>query len=91
MNEKGTKIQSRTDWTRLEAMSDDDIDYSDIPPLTESFFQRAKLYVPEHLSVIIEKDVFAWFVNQEKEYQALINKVLRGYMEKKKKRLIKRN
>lgn len=51
---KNTKTQSRTDWSRLEAMSDDDIDYSDIPPLTDSFFQRAKLYIPEHRSVIAD-------------------------------------
>ena len=27
----------------LEAMSDEDIDYSDIPPLDEDFFKNAKL------------------------------------------------
>lgn len=27
----------------LEAMSDEDIDYSDIPPLDEEFFKNAKL------------------------------------------------
>jgi len=27
---------SRTDWERIDAMSDDDIDTSDIPPLTEA-------------------------------------------------------
>jgi len=27
---------SRTDWERIDAMSNDDIDTSDIPPLTEA-------------------------------------------------------
>jgi hypothetical protein len=37
---------SRTNWKALESMSDDDIDYSDIPPLTDDFFERATLQVP---------------------------------------------
>ncbi len=35
MSEKHSYIKSETDWERLENMSDEDIDYSDIPPLTE--------------------------------------------------------
>lgn len=31
---------SRTDWTALEAMTDEEIDYSEIPPLTEEFFEH---------------------------------------------------
>ena len=34
---------SRTDWSRIDAMTDDDIDTSDIPPLTDEFFAKAKL------------------------------------------------
>jgi hypothetical protein len=37
-----------TDWERLETMTDEEIDYSDIPPLSNVFFQRVKLYVPEN-------------------------------------------
>jgi hypothetical protein len=40
------KPSSRTNWAALEAMEDEDIDYSDIPPLTEAFFERAVLRVP---------------------------------------------
>jgi hypothetical protein len=28
---------SRTNWAKIDAMTDDDIDMSDIPPLTEEF------------------------------------------------------
>jgi hypothetical protein len=31
--------QSKTDWARIDAMKDEDIDYSDIPPLTDDFFK----------------------------------------------------
>lgn len=34
--------KSETDWERLEKMSDDDIDFSDIPELTEDDFKRMK-------------------------------------------------
>ena len=37
---------SRTNWEALKSMSDDDIDYSDIPPLTDEFFEKATLRVP---------------------------------------------
>jgi hypothetical protein len=35
MSEKDTLNKSQTDWARLEAMRDDEIDFSDIPALTE--------------------------------------------------------
>ena len=31
---------SGTDWQKLKTMTDDEIDYSDIPPLGEDFFNR---------------------------------------------------
>ncbi len=80
MNEHDTKKVSRTDWERLEAMADDEIDYSDIPPLSDTFFQRAKLYVPNSRAIILEPDIFAWFVSQGQEYHSLINTILRQYM-----------
>ncbi|MDR0829530.1 MAG: hypothetical protein LBN95_05395 [Prevotellaceae bacterium] len=35
------KMPSYTDWERLRNMKDEDIDYSDIPPLTDEDFARA--------------------------------------------------
>jgi hypothetical protein len=37
---------SRTDWSRIDAMTDDDIDTSDILPLTDEFFSKVKLRMP---------------------------------------------
>lgn len=37
---------SRTDWDRIDAMSDDEINTSDIAPLTDKFFSKAKLRMP---------------------------------------------
>ena len=71
----------------LEAMSDEEIDYSDIPPLDEDFFKRAKLVKrkprTEQISIRIDTDVLAWFRQQAKGrgYQTLINDVLRTYVQ----------
>lgn len=37
---------SRTDWAALEAMTDEDIDYSDIPLLASEFFENATPRTP---------------------------------------------
>jgi uncharacterized protein (DUF4415 family) len=82
MNENDIKTSSRTDWDRLETMADEEIDYSDIPPLGEEFFQRAKLYTPGAHTVILDDDVFAWLQHQNKDYHALVNQILRQHIER---------
>lgn len=68
---------------KLLEMTDEDIDYSDIPPWDEEFFKNAKLVNrkprTEQISVRIDTDVLEWFKNHsdEKGYQTLINDVLR--------------
>ena len=47
MNSDAMKNTSRTDWGRIDAMSDEDIDTSDIPPLSEEFFAKAQLRMPK--------------------------------------------
>jgi uncharacterized protein (DUF4415 family) len=84
MNDKDLKNTSRTNWAALEAMADEDIDYSDIPPLTDEFFERATLRIPAkqaHWLVQIDPDVLEWFQAQGGEHRALINSVLRRYIE----------
>ena len=44
MSDNDTKHTSRTDWDGLANMTDEEIDYSDIPPLTDAFFERAQLF-----------------------------------------------
>ena len=38
--------ESKTDWKRLNSMSDEDINYDDIPELDDEFFEKAKLVIP---------------------------------------------
>ena len=69
----------------IEALSDDDIEFSDIPELDEDFFKNAKLVErkprTEAISIRIDTDVLQWFKQEGKEkgYQTLINDVLRTY------------
>ncbi len=58
---------SRTDWDRIDAMSDEDIDTSDIPPLSDEFFAKAQLRMPKSsvkITVQIDPETFAWFQSQ---------------------------
>jgi uncharacterized protein (DUF4415 family) len=84
MNDKDLKSISRTNWEALESMSDDDIDYSDIPPLTDEFFDKAVLTITSTQAknlVQLDPDVMEWFQAQGEEYKNLINSVLRRYIE----------
>lgn len=43
-----SKKSIKSDLTRLDAMRDEDIDYSDIPELDERFFEKATVRWPTH-------------------------------------------
>ncbi len=82
MNARENGIKS--DLARLDAMRDEDIDYSDIPDLggDEEFWAKAVLVVPEKKSQItlrLDADVLDWFKSQGKGYQTRINAVLKAY------------
>ena len=69
---------------KLRAMTDEDIDYSDIPELDENFFKEARVVVPpgkKQLTLRLDADVLEWMKAQGKGYQSRINAVLRAYYE----------
>jgi len=84
MKAKTTTNESRTDWKRLEEMSDADIDFSDIPELDADFFRNAKVRMPrakKAISLRLDQDVLTWFRKQGRGYQTRMNAVLRTYMQ----------
>ena len=84
MKKRSSKRQSKTDWARVDAMSDRDIDYSEIPQQKAKFFKDAVLRLPEPKAVVtlrLDQDVLEWFKKQGKGYQTRINALLRAYME----------
>ena len=78
-----TRAKGKTDFGRLRAMRDEDIDYTDIPKLDESFWKNAKLTMPEpkdRLTIRIDHDVVEWLKKRGSGYQTRINAILRSYM-----------
>ncbi len=77
-----------TDWERLRSMTDEEIDFSDIPEVTPEMFARAIVrrglkseLAKEQITLRIDSDVLAWFRAQGRGYQTRINALLRAYME----------
>jgi uncharacterized protein (DUF4415 family) len=75
---------SRTDWERVDALGDDEIDYSETGELDEAFFRQADLRLPpkKPVTLRLDADVLEWFKSQGSGYQTRINKLLRTYMER---------
>jgi len=70
---------------RVAARPDSEIDLSEIPPLTESFWKNAvrnPFYRPvkQQLTVRLDADVVAWLRDQGRGYQTRLNRVLREAM-----------
>lgn len=42
---------SNTDWAKLEAMTDDELDTSDISPLNDDFFIKGELRLTKQTSI----------------------------------------
>ena len=73
-----------SDLKRVDALRDEDIDYSDIPELDADFFREARVVLPprkQQLTIRLDADVLAWLKSQGKGYQSRINAVLRAYYE----------
>jgi uncharacterized protein (DUF4415 family) len=68
----------------LRALRDADIDFSDIPKLGKSFWNNARLVMPEpkdRLTIRVDHDVVEWLKKNGPGYQTRINAILRSYME----------
>ena len=75
-----SKNTIKSDLARLDAMKDEDIDYSDIPPLDDEFFSKATVPWPPkkaQVTVRIDEDVLDWLKGMGKGYQTRINHILR--------------
>ena len=73
----------------LAMLPDDQIDYSDIPELSASFWDKAAIRLPENkerLTVRFDADMVKWFRSQGRGYQTRMNAVLRSFYEAHEKR-----
>jgi uncharacterized protein (DUF4415 family) len=90
MKKKPTSKKSQigeTDLKRLDAMKDEDIDFSDNPDLTPEMFARGivrrnlnPMPPKKQLTLRVDRDVVDWYKKQGPGYQTKINSLLRAYM-----------
>lgn len=88
MSRESTSKESLTDWERLDALQDEDIDLSDMPEITPDMFAKAVVRrglkptpSKQQVTIRLDDDVLEWFRAQGKGYQTRINSLLRAYME----------
>lgn len=83
MKDSSTKSSSATDWERIDKLTDEQIDTSDIPPLNADFFSRATLQIPGKTTVVlnVDADVWEWFQAQGAQSKERMNAALRIYAE----------
>ena len=77
--------KQKAELAALAECADSEIDYSDIPPLDESFWKNAvsnPYYKPvkKSTTVRIDADVMQWLKSQGKGYQTRMNQILREAM-----------
>ena len=76
---------SATDWARVDALTDETIDTSDIPALSDAFFARARLKMPRlpkvEVAIRVDSDVLDWFKAQGENREQRANAALRIYAE----------
>jgi len=84
------KKSIRSDLKKIDAMSDEDIDYSDIPEFDEAFLDSVEMkFSPgkKQIALRVDTDVLEWMKAQGKGYQSRMNAVLRAYYEANTNRL----
>ncbi len=88
MKNTATSSKSLSDWERVDALTDGEIDFSDSPEISPEMFAQAivrrgiKSAPPKvQLTLRIDNDVVEWFKSQGRGYQSRINALLRAYME----------
>jgi uncharacterized protein (DUF4415 family) len=75
----------KAELAALAVLPDNQIDHSDIPPLTDEFWKQATrnpFYKPtkQATTVRVDADVLMWLKGQGKGYQTRINAILREAM-----------
>ena len=84
--------KGKTDWDRLRAMSDDEIEAQrsgdpNFPEIdwAEADVQLIEPVVKKPVSIRLDSDVIDYFKDAGRGYQTRINQILRSYMEHQKK------
>lgn len=88
MKKKTISNKSQTDWKRVDAQTDADIDLSETPEISAEIFARSIVrrglkVAPRktQLTLRVDSDVLEWYKQHGAGYQTKINALLRSYME----------
>ena len=85
MNNEFTSSKSQTDWERLDAITDEDIDFSDCPEITPEMFAKAVVRrAPKSQATItlkVDQDVLTWFKSQGDSSERQMAMALKIYAE----------
>lgn len=91
MNKSFSSEASETDWERIDAMRDEDIDLSDIPEITEAQMASAVLRVngkriergKQRVNMFLDTIIVEYFKAKagDRGYQTLINAALGEYIQ----------
>jgi uncharacterized protein (DUF4415 family) len=86
MSSKPFSAEELEQLAKLDAMSDEDIDTSDIPVMTDEQWANARRFRPvkQPVTIRLDADVVGWFKDhaRDKPYQSEINRVLREHVAK---------
>jgi uncharacterized protein (DUF4415 family) len=94
IRERLARGESKTDWARVDAMTDEEIeaqmrDDPDWADFMDIDWSKATIVYPvpkNPVSIRLDKDVIDFFKAQGKGYQTRINAVLRHYMQEVRKK-----
>lgn len=88
MKKRVTTKKSATDWKRVDALKDKDLDKTDIPEISPEMFARGMVRRglkpasrKQQLTIRVDGDVLDWYKRQGQGYQTKINSLLRAYMD----------
>jgi len=90
VNKPSSSEISQTNWERIDAMKDEEIDLSDIPEVTEAQMERAVLRVggkavgrgKQRVNMFLDVFIVEYFKAKagDRGYQTLINEALSEYI-----------
>ena len=94
MNNNATLHKSQTDWERLTALADGDIDFSDAPELTDEQLAQMRPSVElfpalaqagkQRITIQLDQEIVRYFEQSAEDaktnYQTLINAALRSFV-----------
>jgi uncharacterized protein (DUF4415 family) len=88
MNKENSTKQSQTNWAKIDAIPDEDIDFTDCPEITDEMWATGVLRkgsksvsTNSQETLTVDGDVIEFFKAREPDYKAKINQLLRAYME----------